>query len=57
VRGGEQKILTFGVNWYLNPSMRLMLDYQRVDIDRLNAAGLQIGQAYDAVAARGQVSF
>lgn len=57
IRGGEQKIWTVGVNWYLNPSMRLMLDYQHVDVDRLGATGLQVGQAYDAVAARGQVNF
>jgi len=57
VRGGEQKIYTFGVNWYLNPSMRLMLDYQHVKIDRLGATGLQTGQSYDALAARGQVNF
>lgn len=57
VRGGEQKIITIGANWYLNPAMRLMLDYQHVDIDRHNAAGLRSGQTYDAVAARAQVTF
>jgi phosphate-selective porin OprO/OprP len=57
VRGGEQKIMTLGVNWYLNPAMRVMLNWQRVDVDRLNAAGAQIGQTYNAVAARGQLTF
>lgn len=57
VRGGEQRILSFGVNWYLNPVMRLMLNYQNVEIDRLNATGVQIGQAYDAVTARAQLNF
>lgn len=57
VRGGEQKVVTVGVNWYLNPSMRLMLDYQHVDVDRLGATGLPVGQEYNAIAARGQVNF
>ena len=57
VRGGEQKIGTLGLNWVLNPSMRVMLHYQHVNIDRLTAAGLQAGQSYDTLTARGQVSF
>lgn len=57
VRGGEQKIMTLGFNWYLNPAIRVMLDWQHVDIDRLNAGGAQVGQEYDAVAARGQLTF
>ena len=57
VRGGEQRIFTAGVNWYLNPVVRLMLDWQHVDIDRLNAAGLQIGQTYNTIAVRSQLAF
>ena len=58
VRGGEQKIYTAGVNWYLNPSMRVMLDYQHVKVDRLDGkTGAQIGQNYDAVAARFQLNY
>lgn len=57
VRGGEQKITSAGVNWYLNPSMRVMLDFQHVDVDRLNGAGAQSGQKYNAVAARAQFNF
>lgn len=57
VRGGEQKISTIGLNWYLNPAIRFMLDYQHVDIDRLNAAGVQVGQKYNALALRSQFTF
>lgn len=57
VRGGEQRITTLGANWYLNSALRLMLHWQQVEIDRLNAAGAQIGQDYDAVAARAQIAF
>ncbi len=31
--GGELDDLTFGVNWYLNPNTRLMLDYIISDLD------------------------
>ncbi|HEX6883712.1 MAG TPA: porin [Planctomycetota bacterium] len=31
--GGELDDLTFGVNWYLNPNSRLMLDYILADLD------------------------
>ena len=57
VRGGEQKVSTIGLNWYLNPDIRVMVDYQHVDVNRFNAAGLQVGQKYDALAFRGQYVF
>ena len=38
VRGGEQSISTAGVNWYPNPNLRFLLDYQHVQVDRLNPA-------------------
>jgi len=57
IRGGEQKIYSVGLNWYLNPSMRLMFDVQHVKIDRLNGAGVQIGQTYNAIAGRAQYAF
>lgn len=57
VRGGEQRIMSVGFNWYLNPAIRTMINYQHVEIDRMNAAGVQIGQDYDAVAARAQFTF
>jgi phosphate-selective porin OprO/OprP len=39
VRGGDQKILAAGLNWYPRRRVRLMLDYMRVSVDRLNPAG------------------
>ena len=65
IRGGEQQIWSLGVNWYLNSVVRLMLDLQRVKVDRLapNAAafntpvGAQIGQSYNAIALRTQAAF
>jgi len=70
VRGGEQTIWTAGVNWYVNPITRILLQYQDVTIDRLSpggtafgagaltpAAGRQIGQKYQATALRTQIAF
>ena len=65
VRGGEQKIFSAGVNWYLNSIARIMFDYQRVSINRLSPnatsfqtpTGAEIGQDYDAAAMRFQLAF
>lgn len=39
VRGGLQSITTAGINWYPNSNIRFLLDYQHVNVDRLNPAG------------------
>jgi phosphate-selective porin OprO/OprP len=56
VRGGEQKIVTLGLNWYLSNNIRLMFDYLHVDVNRLNASGQQIGQAFNAIGTRLQLT-
>ncbi|HEV2650021.1 MAG TPA: porin [Rhizomicrobium sp.] len=56
IRGGDQRIWTVGVNWYPNPAIRLVLDYQHTDVSRLNAAGGDIGARLDAVSFRTQLS-
>ena len=57
VRGGEQHITTLGLNWYPNRTVRFLLDYQLVEIDRLNNAGLQIGEDFQVLSGRAQVAF
>ncbi len=39
IRGGEQRIVTLGLNWYLNSNAKLLFNYLHVDVDRLNPAG------------------
>jgi len=39
IRGGLQAITAGGVNWYPNPNLRFLLDYEHVNVQRLNAAG------------------
>ncbi len=65
IRGGEQKIIAAGLNWYLNPVIRFMFDYQHVKIDRLSPSatayatpvGAEVGQSYDTIAIRSQLAF
>ncbi|HEY2357522.1 MAG TPA: porin [Phenylobacterium sp.] len=65
VRGGEQRIVTGGLNWYPNSFVRFILQYQDVRIDRLSPSattfqtpvGAQVGQHYSTIALRSQFSF
>lgn len=65
VRGGEQKIAAASLNWYLNPAIRFMFEYQHVEIDRLSPSaatfltpvGAEIGQKYSTIALRSQLAF
>jgi phosphate-selective porin OprO/OprP len=52
--GGELDDLTFGVNWYLNPNTRLMVDYILADLDP--AAGAPDGTT-NILAFRWQFAF
>lgn len=57
VRGGEQKVITVGLNWYPNAVYRFQAQYQHVDVDRLNAVGAQVGEDVDIVSLRSQIAF
>ena len=70
VRGGIQDIRSIGLNWAVNNNLKLMLDYMRVEVERLNPAmtgaqpfgpspltppeGAQIGQDLDIYTLRTQ---
>ena len=69
VRGGDQRIATVGLNWYPNNAVRFALDYQWIDVSRLQTpaavttAGTAAlptvngGQKFQTIAFRAQVSF
>jgi len=58
VYGGSQDVYAVGLNWYPNDQLRFMLDYDIINVDRLNAAGTtQVGQRIQAVALRAQAAF
>ncbi|MDP1626149.1 porin [Parvibaculum sp.] len=55
-RGGEQDIITVGLNWYANSNVRFMLNYLDVDVeDRANVANPNFG--HQALALRTQFAF
>jgi phosphate-selective porin OprO/OprP len=59
IRGGRQEGYTVGLNWYPNPVLRFLFDYQHLNIDRLGTTAPfgQIGQKVDIAAARAQFAF
>ena len=67
IRGGEQKISTVELNWYLNPVVMFKLGVSHVEIDRLAPSanfgggtypvGSQIGQDFNTITLRSQLSF
>jgi len=71
IRGGNQAVSSVALNWYLNRNMRVMFQYQHIDIDRLSSSALtavtnpalpssaypNIGQEIDSFAIRTQFAF
>ena len=58
VYGGRQEVVGLGVSWYPNNLLRFMLDWDIVNVDRLNTAGTtQIGQRFHTIALRSQLAF
>jgi phosphate-selective porin OprO/OprP len=69
IRGGEQNILSLGVNWYLNNVVSVSAAYRNVEVRRLSqggtsfvagstpAAGVQVGQDLDIWSLRTQYAF
>jgi phosphate-selective porin OprO/OprP len=65
-RGGEQQILSIGLNWFPVPALKFELQFQNVHIERIGTipAGFghgtlnnaSVGQVFDTVALRSQLS-
>jgi phosphate-selective porin OprO/OprP len=58
VYGGQQQIAALALSWYPNNWLRFMLQFQYVDVNKLNSAGTaQIGQRFETLAARAQADW
>jgi phosphate-selective porin OprO/OprP len=58
IYGGQQQIAALALSWYPNDWLRFMLQFQYVDVNKLNSAGtVQIGQRFETLAARAQASW
>jgi phosphate-selective porin OprO and OprP len=58
VYGGRQQIAALALSWYPNDWLRFMLQFQYVDVNKLNSAGtIQIGQRFETLAARAQATW
>jgi phosphate-selective porin OprO/OprP len=56
--GGYQQIFGAALSWYPNDWVRFYLQFQYTQVDKLNSAGTaQIGQKFETIAGRAQVSF
>ncbi|MEN6541264.1 porin [Parvibaculum sp.] len=57
IRGGEQKILTLGLNWYPINNVRMMFEYLDVNIDKMASNGGNADESHNAFASRIQFAF
>jgi phosphate-selective porin OprO/OprP len=58
VYGGRQQIAALALSWYPNDWLRFMLQFQHVDVNKLNSMGtVQIGQRFETIAARAQAAW
>lgn len=57
VRGGRQEVWAAGLNWYPNSTVKFMIDYNHIDVERMNAAGLPLDQVVQTLNLRSQFAF
>jgi phosphate-selective porin OprO/OprP len=59
IAGGDQAVVTVGLNWYVNRNVRFMLDYLHGTINKQVSSVLatNAGAKFDALAMRAQVAF
>ncbi len=48
IRGGEQEILSVGLNWYLNPGVAMQFTWRNVQVERASPGGTAFGAGLGA---------
>ena len=56
VKGGKERNITLGLNWYLNPNIRFQLNYINAKVDDRADPQVEDGRA-DVLQARFQIYF
>jgi phosphate-selective porin OprO and OprP len=57
IYGGQQQIAALALSWHPNDWLRFILQFQYVDVNKLNSAdAVQIGQRFETLAARAQAT-
>ncbi len=67
LRGGDQRIETLGLNWYLNALLKFALNYQHVNVGRIGSipasmygpavSNAEVGQNLNIISLRSQIAF
>jgi phosphate-selective porin OprO/OprP len=58
VYGGFQQVYGVALSWYPNDWLRFMLQFQYVNVNKLDSTGtVQIGQRFETLAGRVQIAF
>lgn len=55
VRGGEETHKIIGVTWYMNSNVKMMAEYNKVEVERLGPTGANLDADFDVV--QGRISF
>lgn len=57
VRGGKETHTILGVTWYMNANLKMMAEYNMVEVERLNSAGASLDADFDVLQGRVMLTF